>query len=227
MTNWVTSPSWWKNYCSDDSDMTSRFTARGRHRDGERPRRAAQRPRRRWRTPATRRASTRSSPRRTGRRSRADPDPLPGERLDPPVHRRLRRLEPRRRLGQRHGRDGDEQHDARTPSPPAGLPNVKRPRHAERRSTGGGCARTRSACSRRSASLVADARRRRPDRVGRQIRTVTTIVGPYQLQEACTRATGASWPCATACGWPTTAAPCAAAAACARPTGSTPSASRT
>jgi hypothetical protein len=25
--NWITSPSWWKNYCSDDSDMTSRFTA--------------------------------------------------------------------------------------------------------------------------------------------------------------------------------------------------------
>jgi len=27
VTNWVTSPSWLKNYCSDDSDMTSRFTA--------------------------------------------------------------------------------------------------------------------------------------------------------------------------------------------------------
>ena len=27
VTNWLTSPSWWKNYCSDDSDMTSRFTA--------------------------------------------------------------------------------------------------------------------------------------------------------------------------------------------------------
>ena len=27
VTNWVTSPSWWKNYCSDDSDITSRFTA--------------------------------------------------------------------------------------------------------------------------------------------------------------------------------------------------------
>ena len=27
VANWVTSPSWWKNYCSDDSDMTSRFTA--------------------------------------------------------------------------------------------------------------------------------------------------------------------------------------------------------
>ena len=27
VTNWATSPSWFKNYCSDDSDMTSRFTA--------------------------------------------------------------------------------------------------------------------------------------------------------------------------------------------------------
>jgi hypothetical protein len=26
VANWLTSPSWWKNYCSDDSDMTSRFT---------------------------------------------------------------------------------------------------------------------------------------------------------------------------------------------------------
>jgi hypothetical protein len=26
VTNWITSPSWFKNYCSDDSDMTSRFT---------------------------------------------------------------------------------------------------------------------------------------------------------------------------------------------------------
>jgi hypothetical protein len=27
VTNFLTSPTWWKNYCSDDSDMTSRFTA--------------------------------------------------------------------------------------------------------------------------------------------------------------------------------------------------------
>jgi hypothetical protein len=27
VANWLTSPSWWKNYCSDDTDMTSRFTA--------------------------------------------------------------------------------------------------------------------------------------------------------------------------------------------------------
>ena len=27
MTNWLTSPSWWKNYCYDDSGISSRFTA--------------------------------------------------------------------------------------------------------------------------------------------------------------------------------------------------------
>jgi hypothetical protein len=27
VANWLTSPSWWKNYCSDDSDIASRFTA--------------------------------------------------------------------------------------------------------------------------------------------------------------------------------------------------------
>src|SRR6476619_2362323 len=26
ITNWLTSPSWWKNYCSDDSDITANFT---------------------------------------------------------------------------------------------------------------------------------------------------------------------------------------------------------
>ena len=27
ITDWLTSPSWWKNYCNDDSDIASRFTA--------------------------------------------------------------------------------------------------------------------------------------------------------------------------------------------------------
>ena len=27
VTNWLTSPSWWKNYCSDDSSISSRFTS--------------------------------------------------------------------------------------------------------------------------------------------------------------------------------------------------------
>ncbi|MFZ9017741.1 MAG: hypothetical protein ACO23O_12175, partial [Ilumatobacteraceae bacterium] len=26
VTNWLTSPSWWKNYCSDDADIVARFT---------------------------------------------------------------------------------------------------------------------------------------------------------------------------------------------------------
>ena len=33
VTNWATSPSWWKNYCSDDADMTSRFTAARRQQE--------------------------------------------------------------------------------------------------------------------------------------------------------------------------------------------------
>ena len=27
VTNWITSPSWWKDYCSDDDDLVERFTA--------------------------------------------------------------------------------------------------------------------------------------------------------------------------------------------------------
>src|SRR5512141_1120756 len=27
VTDWLTSPTWWKNYCHDDSSMTSKFTA--------------------------------------------------------------------------------------------------------------------------------------------------------------------------------------------------------
>ena len=27
VTDWLTSPSWWKNYCHDDSSMTAKFTA--------------------------------------------------------------------------------------------------------------------------------------------------------------------------------------------------------
>ena len=31
--DWLTSPSWWKNFCNDDSSMTSKFTAAERRRD--------------------------------------------------------------------------------------------------------------------------------------------------------------------------------------------------
>lgn len=33
--NWLTSPSWWKNYCSDDADMVARFTAARRAQETE------------------------------------------------------------------------------------------------------------------------------------------------------------------------------------------------
>ena len=44
VTNWLTSPSWWKNYCYDDSGISSRFTAaRVAHGDRERARRDPER----------------------------------------------------------------------------------------------------------------------------------------------------------------------------------------
>ena len=43
VTNWATSPSWWKNYCSDDSDMTSRFTAARQAQETENVRQAFER----------------------------------------------------------------------------------------------------------------------------------------------------------------------------------------
>ena len=53
------------------------------------------------------------------------------------------------------------------------------------RSTGAGCARTRSGCSRRSASSSwQDAGAVDRTEWVAQIRTVTTLVRPYQLQEA-------------------------------------------
>jgi hypothetical protein len=59
-----------------------------------------------------------------------------------------------------------------------------------------------------------------------QIRTTSTITGPYQLQEDGHANYWGSWRCATACGSPATAARSAAARACAWPTGSTHRASR-
>ena len=107
--------------------------------------------------------------------------PLPGDRLHAPDDRRLRRLERRRQLGAQHRRRGDEQ--LRPQARPTGMSNVKLLDMAAR-STGAGCARTPSACSRRRASPPG----RAPDAVDKtewvhQIRTITTIFPPYQLQE--------------------------------------------
>ena len=184
VTNWLTSPSWWKNYCSDDSDIASRFTA-ARQAAGDRSVKNALLNVRQAMTNAGYSASQYTIiaqtywspiPRGSGFR-------YPESGLDAPVDRRLRHLEPRRQLGQRHGRHRDEQHDAQRGHPLRHLEH-RDPRPAERRSTAAGCARTPSACSRRSAWRPGQSAGAvdRTEWVS-QIRTVTTIVGPYQLQE--------------------------------------------
>ena len=36
VTDWLTSPSWWKNYCQDDSNIAAMFTAVEHRRDHRR-----------------------------------------------------------------------------------------------------------------------------------------------------------------------------------------------
>ena len=71
VTNWLTSPSWWKNYCQDDASMP-RCSRRRTSPRSPRVRNAFQNVKQAMdAAPATRRASTSSSRRRTRRRSRA------------------------------------------------------------------------------------------------------------------------------------------------------------
>ena len=134
------------------------------------------------RTPATPTASTRSSPRPTRRRCRLSVGlPLSRDRLHAPDDRRLRHLEQRRQLGPQHRRQHAQQHDQ------------ERRRRACRTSR----------CWRWSSALYG--RRLCENTVGlleekgvstwqsagavdktewvHQIRTLTTIFPPYQLQE--------------------------------------------
>ncbi len=103
VTDFLTSPSWWKNYCHDDSSVTSNFTAANV---------AAVRAR-----IATAYQNLRTAMRNAGYADEvvdaagaelrvADPQrlgvPLLRVRLHPSEHRRLRLLERRRQLGQQH-----------------------------------------------------------------------------------------------------------------------------
>jgi hypothetical protein len=167
VTNWITSPSWFKNYCSDDSDMTSRFTSARQAQETANVRDALLRVRQAMANDGysesqyTIIAQTYWSPIPAGQR-----DPLPRERLDAPVDRRLRRVEPRPQLGQRHrraraeqqpsqrrGAVGDLQHRRARPPGLAGRPAAVRERG---RATRGG-----------RRLHVAEPGRRRSHRVGR------------------------------------------------------------
>ena len=227
VTNWLTSPSWWKNYCSDDSDMTSRFTAARIATETTNVRDALR---------TSRQAMTNA-----GYSDVAVHDPRadllvadPARRAASATRRPAGRASPIGGCGV-WNRDANWANDTVVPpsttrvrngAAQSGLSNVACST-CRTRSTGGGCARTASACSRRSALAWLDrARRSRPDGWVSQIRTATTIIGPYQLQRAAHASYWGRSRCATACGWPTTAARSAAAAACGHANASTPRVSR-
>ena len=200
VTNWLTSPTWWKNYCHDDSSVTQhvhdglhrRSSARGDGRVRERPAGDGERGLRGDRLPARRADLLLPDPAR--RRL-----PLQGDRLHAPDDRRLRRLEPRRRLGQRH----DGRHAQRARRKPAAAARTARPVHRrpqrarrppavrEHRRPAGGDA----ASPNWTAPGAADRQRvGEPDPHGHDARARRT-----SSRRTCTRATGASSRCATAC----------------------------
>ena len=134
--------------------------------------------------------------------------PLRRDGLDAPVDRRLRRLEPRRELGARHGRGGHERQRAQRRRRSPGSPTSRRST-SRTRSTAAVCARAGSACSRRSTSPTGSRRAPWTGRSGspRSAPSPRSPV-PTSSRRAATRATGARRRCATACASPTTAGPC-------------------
>ena len=109
--------------------------------------------------------------------------PLPRERLHAPVDRRLRRLEPRRRLGQRHGRHGAEQ-TTRNAAATSGLPNVT---VLDLQTALNGrrlCENTVGLLEEKGVAAWTSAGAVDKTEWVAQIRTTSTIFGPYQLQES-------------------------------------------
>ncbi len=107
--NWLTSPSWWKNYCHDDSNVQAYFTV-VRRRDpdrcdpgcaAERPPGDAQRGLRRLQYKIIVQTYSSPIPRGSGFR-------YPESGWTRQIDRRVRHLEPGRELGQRH-RGADHQ----------------------------------------------------------------------------------------------------------------------
>ena len=152
VTDWLTSPTWWKDYCNDDSSVTANFTAANiaaqttAIKNGD-----PQHPPGDDATPATPTRSTRSSCRTTSRRSPTGS----GFRYGESGYTR-----------QNTGGCGFWNNDANWANTTA-LPTINnavknaaaasracrtsRSSSCSRRSTAAGCARTRSACSRRRA----------------------------------------------------------------------------
>ena len=182
--DWLTSPSWWKNYCNDDSSMTSKFTAVERRRDHHARRR----------TPSSTcapRCATRATPTARGRCSRR------------PTPRRCRAASQIRYSGERlHAPDvggcgsgTPTPTGPTTPSSPSstdGARRARRQRDDEHRALRGAERARRPPAVREHRRPARGAGRSRagarPGAADRsewvsQIRTTTTLFGPYQLQE--------------------------------------------
>ena len=226
--DWLTSPSWWKNYCHDDASMTSKFTA-GERRRHHHPRqeRASSTCAPRCATPATPTARGSCLRRRTPRRCRAARRSAIPERLHAPDDRRLRRLERRRRLGQQHRRRQAQQHGAQRGDGQRDVEH-RAVRRAERARRPPPVREHRRPARGAGARKLALRGRGRHARSGsRRSARRRRCSGPTSSRRTRTRPTGARRRCATACARPTTPAPRAAAPAAIPRPGSTPWASRT
>ena len=181
VTDWLTSPSWWKNYCQDDSSMTAMFSQANINANTTAVRNAFSNVKL-----AMQRAGYAPTSVQAARADllRAAADvlglPLRRDRLHAPDGRRLRRLEQRRQLGAQHGREHAQQHRQqrrRAAWRRAGAGHGQRAQRPQAVREHGRAARGEG---RRD---LAERRRGGQERVGHQIRTLTTLFPPYQLQE--------------------------------------------
>ena len=184
--DFLLSPSWWPDYCNDDSSVKANFTAvERRDADREHQERDPQRPPGDGERRLRRHRSTRSSCRTTRRRSRT----ARGFRysrvgLHAPEHRRLRLLEQRRQLGQQHRAADDQQRgEERAPRRP-GCRNITILDAAERAQRPP-AVREHGRPARGEGPGHLDAARARSTRPSGSTRSarVSTLFGPYQLQE--------------------------------------------
>ncbi len=113
VTNWLTSPSWWKNYCRDDSNMVSMFSAANITKNTKAVRDAFLRIKQAMDEAGGLQGRVQVGDHRPDLLGAAAAVrrrvPLSGVGLDAPVDRRLRRLEQRRLLGAQHRREDLEQ----------------------------------------------------------------------------------------------------------------------
>ena len=205
--DFLLSPSWWPNYCNDDSNVKAYFTASSVATQTTNIKGAILNVRQ-----AMLNAGYADSAVQDHRADLlvADPErfrlPLLAVGLHAAVDRWLRVLEQRRRLGQQHRRADDRQLGEERRG--ADRARATRASSTTRtRSSGAGCARTRSACSRRRASRTgrAPARPTRPSGSARSARRRRSS-GRTSCRKTRTRTTGVSSRCATACARRTTAA---------------------